>query len=104
MPERHTTREEMNPGEVLQIALSGERFITVDEVARLMVREDTGYLLIDVRSQTDYKECHIPGAINLPMQDLFDPDWSGYLDQPGSKKLLRKYKNYKPDLRSCLVA
>ena len=54
----------------------------------------TGFLLIDVRSTAEYKECHIPGAINLPLNDLFNPDWLGYLDQPDVKKIFYSNGNH----------
>jgi rhodanese-related sulfurtransferase len=94
LPERTTSRGELKPGEVLTIALSGEQYFTVDEVARLMVQEDTAYLMIDVRSSSDFQECHIPGAINLPLNDLLNPDWLGYLDQPAVKKIFYSNGNH----------
>ncbi len=94
LPERNTSRGELKPEEVLDIALSGEQYFTVDEVARMVVQEDTTFLLIDVRSSADYQECHIPGALNLPLQDLFNPDWLGYLDQPAVKKIFYSNGNH----------
>ena len=94
LPVRTTSRGELKPEEVLTVALSGDQYFTVDEVARMMVREDTGFLLIDVRSTAEYKECHIPGAINLPLNDLFNPDWLGYLDQPDVKKIFYSNGNH----------
>ena len=94
LPERNTSRGELNPEELLNIALSGKQYVTVDEVARLMVREDSNYLLIDVRSSSDYQECHIPGAINLSLNDLFNPDWSGYLNQPDVRKIFYSNGNH----------
>jgi hypothetical protein len=29
----------------------------------------------------EYRECTIPGSINIPVADLLNPDWQGYLNQ-----------------------
>ena len=31
-----------------------------------MMEEETGYIILDVRTVDEYKEKHIPGAINIP--------------------------------------
>ncbi len=45
--------------------------ISVDTLKELMER-DPGLLLIDVRSQTEYTQGHIPNAINIPIQGLYE--------------------------------
>ena len=43
--------------------------ITQEEAARIM-EEEQGYILLDVRTEEEYDEGHIPGAINLPNEDI----------------------------------
>ena len=45
------------------------RQITQEEAARIM-EEEQGYILLDVRTEEEYDEGHIPGAINLPNEDI----------------------------------
>ena len=45
------------------------RQITQEEAARIM-DEETGYIILDVRTEKEYGEGHIPGAINLPNEDI----------------------------------
>ena len=41
------------------------RQITMDE-AVVMMEEETGYVILDVRTPEEFAEKHIPGAINIP--------------------------------------
>ncbi len=40
------------------------------ELAKLMARGRSGYILVDVRSPEEYAAGHIPTAINIPLGDL----------------------------------
>ena len=52
--------------------------MTTDELARLL-SEGRPPVVIDVQSAEDYSQCHLPGAINIPLEELtqrageFDP-------------------------------
>jgi len=74
----------LSPGELLKINYQDHLF-TVDEVARFMNSEDSAVQLIDLRSNAEFMECNIPGSINIPLDDLLNPDWEGYLNQ-GEKR------------------
>lgn len=43
--------------------------ITMDEAAVLMEKE-TGYIILDVRTEAEYVEGHIPGAICIPNENI----------------------------------
>lgn len=76
----------LNPDELLnQMKNSGFSF-TPDQVARFINNEDSTIQLIDVRNPEDYATCNIPGSINIPLADILNPDWEGYLNQD-------KYRN-----------
>ena len=57
-------------------AQSGEsayRQITMEEAVTMM-EEESGYLILDVRTAGEYSEKHIPGAINIPNESIGDGD------------------------------
>lgn len=71
----------VKPDDLIELASANDMYFTVDEVARFMNNEDTTVQLIDLRSESEYLESSIPGAINIPFNDLLNPNWEGYLNQ-----------------------
>ena len=45
------------------------RQITMNEAVTMM-EEETGYIILDVRTQEEFAEKHIPGAINIPNETI----------------------------------
>ena len=45
--------------------------ISQEEAKRIM-EEETDYLIIDVRTEEEFKEGHIPGALNIPNETIID--------------------------------
>ncbi len=78
---------QLKPTELLKISLSEEIYYSVDQVARFVNNEDSTIQIIDLRSENEYKTCNIPGSINIPFNDLLNPDWKGYFLQPEIKTI-----------------
>jgi len=51
--------------EILTILLKGEYVITPDELAGIVVEQDSGVRVVDVRNPDQYKNLSIPGAVNI---------------------------------------
>lgn len=49
------------------------RQVTMEEAAALM-EEESGYILLDVRTASEFSEKHIPGAINIPNETISSED------------------------------
>jgi len=47
----------------------GYRQISMDEAVKMM-RDEKDYIILDVRRPDEYAEGHIPGAINVPNEDI----------------------------------
>ena len=47
----------------------GYREISTDEAA-IMMKEETNYIILDVRRADEFAEKHIPGAINVPNEEI----------------------------------
>ena len=43
--------------------------ITQEEAAHI-IEEETGYLIVDVRTEEEYDEAHIPRAVNIPNETI----------------------------------
>ena len=72
---------------LLSRSASEEIYYSVDQVARMMNNEDSTVQIIDLRSPTQFKECNIPGSINIPYPDLLNPIWEGTFNQRRIKKI-----------------
>ena len=48
---------------------SGYRQISMDEAVKMM-RDEKDYIILDVRRPDEYAEGHIPGAINVPNEEI----------------------------------
>jgi rhodanese-related sulfurtransferase len=73
--------------ELLAKSASGEMFLQVDQVARMINQEDSTIQLIDVRNAEQYHACNLPGSLNIPIADLLNPAWEGTLNQNETKKI-----------------
>lgn len=48
---------------------SGYRQISMDEAVKMM-RDEKNYIILDVRRPDEFSEGHIPGAINVPNEEI----------------------------------
>lgn len=72
---------------LLSRSASEDIYYSVDQVARMMNNEDSTVQIIDLRSAAQFKECNIPGSINIPYPDLLNPIWEGTFNQRSIKKI-----------------
>ena len=73
---------------LLSRSASEDIYYSVDQVARMMNNEDSTVQIIDLRNTTQFKDCNIPGSVNIPYSDLLNPIWEGTLNQRRIKKIL----------------
>ena len=81
MPNPSSKKFKLKPDELLTKSISEKVYFSVDEVARFVNNEDSTVLLIDLRNPDEFRKCNIPGSVNIPFEDLLNPDWSGYFKQ-----------------------
>jgi rhodanese-related sulfurtransferase len=81
VPANTTHPYKLSPEDLLEYVNSGMQYFPPDEVAHMIVSEDPSLVLIDVRSETEYENFHLPGAINIPLTSLLEDQWKAYLNQ-----------------------
>jgi len=81
VPQNTTHPYKLSPEDLLEHVNSGMQYVTPDEVADMIIKQDPSLLLIDVRPEDEYEKYHLPGAINIPLSSLLDDDWKPYLNQ-----------------------
>lgn len=77
------SHDEIPPEELLRQITSPSRFISPDDVADRLIKKDPSLMLIDVRSKSEYENFALPGALNIPFQDLLKPENLELLSQEG---------------------
>jgi rhodanese-related sulfurtransferase len=87
LPFNATDAFHLKSDELLSKAESEENYLSVDQVARMVNKEDSTMMLIDLREAAQFKECNIPGSINIPFSDLLNPLWEGTFNQKNIKKI-----------------
>ena len=78
---------QLKSDELLSKSTSEEIYFSVDQVARFVNNEDSTVQIIDVRSAEQFKECNIPGSVNIPFSDLLNPLWEQTLNQKEIKNI-----------------
>ncbi len=63
----------VQPEDILMKLMSGEYRITADELALMIVEEDSTLQLVDLRNPLSYRRSSIPGAVNIPFPTLLVP-------------------------------
>ena len=53
----------------LRSSSAGYRQISMDKAVRMM-KDEKNYIILDVRRPDEYAEGHIPGAINVPNEEI----------------------------------
>ncbi|NJK94014.1 MAG: rhodanese-like domain-containing protein [Bacteroidales bacterium] len=75
LPAQDKPSLKIKPEKVLFASLDKETSISPDELARLIVAEDSSLQIIDVRTPLEYSKFSIPGSINLPYNEIVNnPD------------------------------
>ena len=81
IPQKENRSLALKPTELLKEVRLETYKISVDELSDIIIQADPSYLLIDLRSEEEYKKYHLPGAIHLPFDSIFSENWIAYLDQ-----------------------
>ena len=75
------------PSRLLATVLDESNSFTADQVARFVVTEDSTLQLIDLRTPGEFRECNIPGSVNIPYAEFLKKDTGPYLDDPGMRHI-----------------
>jgi rhodanese-related sulfurtransferase len=78
----------VRPQKLLSEVLDGNTYVTVDQVARFVVSEDSSVQIIDLRKPEEYMVMNIPGSINVPYAKFLDNDPATFLNGVKSRNIL----------------
>ena len=77
----------VKPQKLLSEMLGADTYLSVDQVAKFVVSEDSSVQIIDVRSPEEFRAINIPGSINIPYSKLLDNDPASILNNGKSRNI-----------------
>jgi rhodanese-related sulfurtransferase len=87
LPLRNTRSLNVRPEVLLTQVFRDNSVLTVDQVARLLASDDSTIQIIDVRSPDDFGKFSLPGAINIPFEELIGRDPETFLARGEMKNI-----------------
>lgn len=81
VPYNTTKPYKLTADQLLSEVISETQFISADEIAKMVIEKNPSLQLIDVRSLAEFEKYSLPGAINIPLENLLKNEWTAYLDQ-----------------------
>jgi sulfur-carrier protein adenylyltransferase/sulfurtransferase len=81
VPKNTVKPYKLSSEQLLNEIKNGAHFVLPDEVADLIIKKDPSVQLIDVRNPNEFNKYSLPGAINIPLQDILSDKWTDILDQ-----------------------
>jgi rhodanese-related sulfurtransferase len=87
LPDRQNTKE-MQPEHMLSKLVDESRFMTTDQVADKIINNDPSLILVDVRNATEYEKWTLPGALNIPVEEILSEDAIKILSSKAYDKVL----------------
>jgi sulfur-carrier protein adenylyltransferase/sulfurtransferase len=64
--------KQINPKDLLWEIIQPTRYVSTDQVAKMIIQKDPSLELIDVRSADEYNKFSLPNAINIPIDSLLN--------------------------------
>lgn len=94
---KYKKNEGVNPEVFVTKLISSERYISTDRLADRLVNQDPTVMLIDTRSEAEFKSYALPNAINIPLKDILKEGRIGYLNQDVYDVILYSNNNFYAD-------
>jgi rhodanese-related sulfurtransferase len=87
LPLRSTRSFNVSRDRLVNEVLDNNTFLTVDQVARMIVNEDPAIRLIDLRKPEEYFKFSIPGSVNVSWKEFTGKDPSSFLGEGDTKNI-----------------
>jgi len=81
VPDNTTHPFKLTSDQLLEEVRGRQQFFSPDELADQLVNKDPTIQLIDVRDPDEFDQYSLPGAINIPLSDLLNAQWTDILNQ-----------------------
>ncbi len=75
--------KQIAPATLLWETIQPTRYLTTDQVAKMIIQKDPSLELIDTRSAKEFNAFSLPNAINIPLDSIVNERSSDYFGIPG---------------------
>ncbi len=82
---KETELKQIEPAKLMQEIIQPTRYVTTDQVAKMIIKGDPSLMLVDVRSEDEFDAFALPNSINIPLDSLLNEDNLSYFGIPGTK-------------------
>ncbi len=75
--------KQVEPETLLWETIQPTRFVSTDQVAKMIIQQDPSLELVDVRNANEFNKFSLPKAINVPLDSLVNESSLEYFGIPG---------------------
>jgi rhodanese-related sulfurtransferase len=77
--------KQIEPQQLLREIVQPTRYVSTDQVAKMIIQNDPSLEMIDVRSSKEFNSFSLPNSINIPLDSLLTENSLLNFDIPGTK-------------------
>jgi rhodanese-related sulfurtransferase len=81
VPRNTTTPFKLTAEQILDEIKSGTQYLEAEQIAQMIVEKEPTLQLIDVRPVTEFEKFSLPGAINIPIDNILASEYRDLLNQ-----------------------
>ncbi|MEE4258570.1 MAG: rhodanese-like domain-containing protein [Bacteroidales bacterium] len=89
--------KQIKPNDLLWEIIQPTRYITTDQVAKMIIEKDPSLLVVDVRSSDEYDEFTLPNAIHMPLDSIINNSNNMYFGIKGMNVVFISNDDIKAD-------
>lgn len=101
VPQNTTHPYKVDADQLLEELNSNVQYVTPDYIADMLVNKDPSLRLIDVRNEAAFEKYSLPGAMNIPLNNILSDEWRDYVDQDVKMNVF--YSNGTPDAEKAWI-
>lgn len=94
---RKSLQQQAKPSKLLWEIIQPTRYVSTDQVAKMIIQKDPTLELIDVRSADEYNKFSLPNSINVPLDSIVNEGGMDYFGIPGTNVVFFSNDDIKAD-------
>mgnify|MGYP000984357161 CR=1 FL=1 len=77
--------KQIEPQELLREIVQSTRYVSADQVAKMIIHRDPSLEIVDVRNSEEFETFSLPNSINIPLDSILNENSLLYFGIPGTK-------------------